>query len=278
MSEIVEQPTTNILRKVFFSRPAVICFWLLNIVALLSTIGWILLDGEFTRVALWSFTGAQWWKFPVFSEKIPTVYESRAFWMGSLLVLSAVSFVLIALSLFVGHRGQRSLKAWLACTGLLAVWLTFYSVWPELAWRAQGWRVARAIPAAEKLVEQIQSDWPETDGSLEGAGPFMAYPIGKPRTLMFIKKPHLGNTSIQYAEIERSGNPADPAFHLQLAGNEVGAWLVRPPAGQEPVLFISGLETTNYPQRFRELAGGWYLVDYLQSSIIDPGDSIELRR
>jgi hypothetical protein len=186
-----------------------------------------------------------------------------------------VSTIGIAAGLVAGSGQHRNVRSWLVVTLLMAGWLTLFTTWPEIVWRGQVWRVRGNVAEFERVADKLLAAWPDNDGDLPGLGPFMAYPIGKPRTLMFMTTPTVPGTSVEFKVIERG---EEDSLHFQLAGNEEGVWLVRE-TGDEPQPFFSGLDGEYIPMQFRRVKPGWFVVRYIYAPTVlgDPGVSTERR-
>lgn len=279
MAETVAPRLTwrNRLKNTFFSRSLIGASWTVNVVLLLGTLAWILNDGKFTEAALQFIRHVRaFWNDEAALGVVTPLMWPRVDALWFIFIAGLLSALGILAGLIGGTGRHRNIRSWLAVMIVMAGWLTLLTTWPELAWRGQVWRVRAAISEFEKFSRQLLADWPQTDGKLEGLGPFMAYPIGKPRTLMFLAIPQVPDTNIAISTVER-GNDDD--LHFQLAGNDEGPWLVRHLGIDEPRGFFSGLEGEYIPYKHTRVKEGWFLVRYIYAPTVlgEPGASSELR-
>jgi hypothetical protein len=265
------------LRALLLSRAFVRACWCANVLALLATAIWILRDSKFPdAVTAFGRHIAE-----VGGDKSPLAVVPPLLWprvdaLWCVLIVAALSTIGIAVGLIAGSGRHRNVRSWLVVMLLLAGWLTLFTTWPELVWRGQVWRVRGSLDEFANTADELLAAWPDNDGDIQGLGPYMAYPIGKPRTLMFMTTPPVPGTSLGIKVIERGENDS---MHFQLAGNEEGVWLVRE-QGDEPSAFFSGLDGEYIPVQFRQVSPGWFIVRYIYAPTVlgDPGVSTEQRR
>lgn len=218
-------------------------FWVLNLALLVAVVGWIFVDGRSLGKM----------------QSLPGTVSS-----GAAVVISLIlaSFAGILLGLFQGPTWRRSLKAWLAFTALVSTWCALCVSWQSLYWLGQTVRVRGDLPVYTTLARELRDKWPVKDGKSPTLGPFLAYPLGKPRTLLPIGVANVPGADAPVAAIERSELGA---LRLQLAGAESGAWLEWHPDDSAPQSFTGGLQTSYELLREAELQPGWYLVRYRES-------------
>lgn len=253
------------------SKGVVRTAWLLNVAVLVATVVWLLRDGKFAE-------GAAAFNKHVSAivgpgsplTVVPPLLWPRIDGIWIVLVVGFLSVVLIISGLVAGSEGHRGIRAWLAAMILLAAWLTLFTQWPSIVWQGQAMRIRWSVAEFDALGQKLLADWPQNDGEIDNLGPFMAYPIGKPRTLMLVKTPLVPGTPFSLATIER-GEVND--LYFQLAGNDEGVWVVRNPGDKEPKSFFSGLDGEYIPVRFKPLRDGWFMVNYIYAPTVlgDPG-------
>ncbi|QEG35338.1 hypothetical protein [Bythopirellula goksoeyrii] len=254
------------------SRQAVWAYWIFNLALLVGLIIWVGLDGRFSQAArLLALVDPKGASNLDITQLPHTHYLSSRIQLLHLTIIAGfVSAGCIVIALFFGAHSNRRLRSWFAVMVALAAWLTFYETWPDLAWRAQALRVAPSLPAMEKVAQSLLKNWPNQDGVLPDVGPFNAYPIGKPRTLMMLKR----SNPLHVSSIER-GTEND--LYFQLTGNNEGATLARLPQETEPLAYYSGLEGRYEPFRFQALGQNWFLVEFLYAPIVDGLNQRSLR-
>jgi hypothetical protein len=152
--------------------------------------------------------------------------------------------------------------SWLAFTFLVAVWLTLAVSWRELSWQSQVVRVRRQLSGFESVAALLRSDWPDSDGERDEIGPFMAYPRGRPRTLLLLTSPTIAHASASISAIERA---TTGGLRFQLTGSEPDAWLEWHPWGSVPDSFRGGLMTDYVLERSAPLSRGWFVVRYRET-------------
>jgi hypothetical protein len=214
-------------------------FWVINLALLFAIAGWIFVDGR----ALGKL------------QELPGRVSVGAAIVVGLILASLIG---ILAGLFQGPAWRRSLKAWLAFTALVSAWCALCVSCPSLCWFGQTVRLRGEVPAYAALAQELRDHWPGEDGDSPTLGPFLAYPLGNPQTLLLIGVANVpGGAPV--AAVERSVNGA---LRFQLAGAEAGAWLEWHPEGSAPESFIGGLQTPYELLRQAELQPGWYLVRY----------------
>jgi hypothetical protein len=253
--------STKRLGNLVVSRGAGRIYWAVNLIALAAIGSWICADGKFSEVAV----GLQ--RALTADVRVPysPLLAARVHALQGLLLAGLVSGLGILAILLAGSQSHRSIRGWFAAMTVCAAWLALLVGWPELAWQARGWRVGRAIgggwfgsaATADEFAETLLANWPTSDGDIPALGPFSAYPIGRPTTLLLAKSPTIPGTKLRFNTVER--DPGDH-LHFQLTGSEAGVWLVW--GGEAPRAFTGGLATRYEPARYQALGGGWYLVEY----------------
>lgn len=255
------------VRGWLLSRNVIRVCWVMNVAVLLGTTVWILRDGKFAEgVVAFKRHIAAYGNEESALTVVPPLLWPRVDALWFVFITAVISSAGIFTGLVAGAGIHRGVRAWLVVMLLLAGWLTLVTTWPQLVWQGQVWRVAGAIPEFNQLSEKLLANWPDNDGDIDPLGPFMAYPIGKPRTLMLIKNPHVPGTDLTISLIERN---TEETLLYQLAGNEEGLWVVKEQA-DEPQAFFSGLDGEYMPVHFRRLKPGWFLVRYIYAPTVMP--------
>lgn len=219
--------------------------WVANLALLAGLVLWIFFDGQFPVAAQFVSMAA--------GHGFQLGWRPIVLWS---VIIAAVAFtLLLSATLFVGSAMHRSLRSWLAFTMLVAAWLTVLVAWREFAWQGQRLRLRATVDQFDAIAKSLRENWPTTDGERAGLGSFMAYPQGKPRTLMML----ISKTDPQIAAIERG---ADGSLGFEIRGEEPGTWLEWHPADSTPKSFVGGLEAEYEFGRMSPLGRGWYLVRY----------------
>ncbi|MEZ6088666.1 MAG: hypothetical protein R3C05_11695 [Pirellulaceae bacterium] len=239
--------------------------WLIQIATILSLIVWAMLDLQFESLVR---------SMRSIIVDPGTTVQSTTQLVGSmrpvfLLVIVSVGFLSLAMltvNIFRSTKGlqSRSIASLLAITTTIAVWCGLAINYPSLAWQGKRLRVAIQVQQLEHFVQPLRDEWPRVDGELPEIGPFMAYPFGRPITLILLEPPALSGTGLCVSAIERG---ADGSIRLQLSSIGHDDWAQWHPVGSRPKSFVGGLGNTYDLQSTTPLARGWYLVRYNSRSI-----------
>ncbi|GAA4439420.1 hypothetical protein [Bremerella cremea] len=240
--------------------------WLLNAAVLISLAGWIIYDARVT--ATWNQL-----EFDLGLTSDVAAQDDTANWLlvrskvvvlATIVTLSIISFVVMALGMVAGSRGYRTLASMMVVLSLTCCWLALVSNWEEMVWTGRRLRIDTHIAAFEPIVESLRQDWPSQDGDREELGPFMAYPADKPMTLLLLTTPPIADDGPTFSSVEKSPSGA---IRFQLSGNERGVWLEWHPTDDVPASFIGGLQEPHHLQRAISLGDGWYLARYQQAAV-----------
>ncbi len=246
------------LQSLLGSGPA--WLWSINLALAGAFVAWLLTDPRFEA-------SVNWWRFGSAG-----VTDSRSirdmgdwWWLGwrnrSVLVLASVvvftTLLLIAGS-WMGRTRHRTLRAWMMLTAIVAVWLGILVHWQDLAWTGKQFRLRGLMHQFDRVVADLQSNWPDRDGDQAVIGPFMAYPVARPATLILLTLPEFQNTTTTFSVVEGGAG----VIRFELVGAERGDWLEWHPAGSIPSDFVSGLEERYQIERFQQLSHHWYLARY----------------
>ena len=118
-------------------------------------------------------------------------------------------------------RQLRSLRAALALIAISSLWCGLTVNASSLTWQSKRIRLAWQIDKFEKIVQPLRSEWPGNDGELPGLGPFMAYPLGDPSTLIMLQPPSVSQGGLYISAIDRDESGA---IRLQLSGVRTEDW------------------------------------------------------
>ncbi|TWU35765.1 hypothetical protein Q31b_52000 [Novipirellula aureliae] len=180
----------------------------------------------------------------------------------TLVVIFAIGSLLALLFQTLSRRSaprHRSTRQLLAITTVIAVWFSFALYHDAIAWQGKRLRFATRVDELEAIVAPLRYEWPDRDGELRGIGPFMAYPFGRPTTLLLLEAPRVAERSVYVSAVERSDTGA---IKLQLTGTDGGDWAEWHPPGSQPSSFTGGLADSHELQSATSIGNGWYLVRY----------------
>lgn len=157
---------------------------------------------------------------------------------------------------YSGYSNSRALRGYLS---LLALWMVVGFNQSNLAWHGKRARVHPSVGTLEQLAADLREHWPQEDGDHSALGSFMAYPVGRPTTLILLTPPQIsdGGTTVCLVEHAPTG-----ALRFQLSGTEFGDWVEWHPAGEQPTSFVGGLLNTHRLIRHDKIADGWFLARY----------------
>jgi hypothetical protein len=225
--------------------------WILHLSTLAAACIWAAWDPSFeTMIAASTFQAALaasgWWRVVALVSIVGGAFAS----MLGLLVR------------MFGRRTQhqhRSVRQWLAIITVIALWCSFAVHLDTITWQGKRVRFATRIDQLEAIVDPLRKQWPLRDGELPSIGPFMAYPFGRPTTLVLLQAPRVADQSVYVSAIERCGRGA---IKLQLTGNDGDAWAEWHPPGSRPSSFVGGLADQHELTNASIIGDGWYLVRY----------------
>ncbi|QDV41777.1 hypothetical protein Enr13x_16200 [Stieleria neptunia] len=226
--------------------------WTIHISTLITMIIWAAMDPLFpTMVQRYAWAGP--------AEAVGWI---RWGGLASLVVIAATSLAAVLMTRTqrwrVGLR-QSSLRRLLAITTVIALWCGLVIHHESIAWQGKRVRFAWRIDELEAIVAPLRNQWPERDGELPATGPFMAYPFGRPTTLVLLQSPALASQHVYVSAIERCD---DGAIKLQLTGTDGGDWAEWHPPHSRPISFVGGLADPHQLRTATAIGSGWYLVRY----------------
>ncbi|TWT71833.1 hypothetical protein Pan14r_41500 [Crateriforma conspicua] len=128
-----------------------------------------------------------------------------------------------------------------------------------IAWQSKRFRMISLLDRLETLAQPLRQAWPTTSGEMHQTGPFMAYPVRHPRTLVLLTPVKFDSPSVTINTIERGRHGS---LRLRLAGADEGDWIEWHPHKRHPTSFTGGLGDSHSLQRFLPMTRGWYLVRY----------------
>ncbi|MCO8124077.1 hypothetical protein NHH03_20200 [Stieleria sp. TO1_6] len=179
-----------------------------------------------------------------------------------LLALAMITMTGICLRFVMrSTQGARSvsLQTLLSITAIAALWFAIANHHRWVAWQGKRIRMVTQIDQLESIASPLRIDWPLRDGNLAEMGPFMAYPFGRPTTLILLQSPAVAGNGVCVSAVERS--PAG-AIKLQLVGDQSSDWAEWHPESSCPQSFVGGLADQHDLVSALSLGRGWYLVRY----------------
>jgi hypothetical protein len=143
---------------------------------------------------------------------------------------------------------------------LISAWLALLIYWQDIRWFGRTIALERRLPAFESVAERLRKDWPREDGVRPELGAFMAYPRGKPQTLLIVAHPRIPTGLTSFRAVERSNLGA---LRFQLTDVEDGIWLEWHPDTSTPDSFVGGLDDAHQLVRFQPMGLGWFVTSYI---------------
>ncbi|MBB3210433.1 hypothetical protein FHS27_006280 [Rhodopirellula rubra] len=235
-------------------------FWIVHIITLVGVALWAALDLRFESLAFWPSSSSE----NLLESMQANVKESgliRVFGFASVLLLALITIAVPCVRLFRFHHGSRarSTASLLAITTVTALWCGIVINHSALAWQGKRARIAIQVNELEHLAAPLRNQWPARDGDLPGVGPFMAYPFGRPTTLILLQSPNVAGDELCIAAVE--GNESGP-IRMQLSGSAHDDWAEWHPDSSRPQSFVGGLGDPHQLVSATKLGRGWYLVRY----------------
>ena len=236
-------------------------WWLvLNLLLATAVVSWLFLDARFEA-------SLDWWKFQSSETVTQLEYHAGDWWwlrfrnavLMTLVTVAGLGAVTMVFHLLLGSPVNRGIQAVMSLVTIVAVWLAIGTHWEDIAWQGKQFRLRYILSEFDAATQTLRSDWPDDDGELKGLGPFMAYPVGRPRTLLMLTLPQMEKFPGSFASVE--GEPGGP-YRFELVANEEGDWLEWHPQGSYPKTFRGGLGELYRLQKSQPLQNGWHLARY----------------
>ena len=242
--------------------------WMIHLVSLASVGVWAMLDLRFEAMmgsVVGAFSTSLGESLPIVIEQTGTV---RIVVLG-VVVFSAVSTLgLLLVRVFRSdfRSRSRSVLALLSMVTVSALWCGVVINHSAFAWQGNRFRMVMKVPTLETIAAPLRRDWPREDGNLSGVGPFMAYPFGRPSTLVLLESPSVSGGGLYIAAVERQ---SDGAILLQLSGTSHDDWAQWHPPSSRPESFVGGLSDPHELESWTYVGQGWYLVRYRSPDVRD---------
>ncbi|MCR9295660.1 MAG: hypothetical protein NXI32_23320 [bacterium] len=179
---------------------------------------------------------------------------SGILWFAILCVAVSVS------ALFWANGAYRSIRyIGLLCI-LFALWLSIYVQWEQIAWLGHRHRASVTVKRLMPLAQQLSQEWPKYDGQSEHLGPFMAYPNGRPSTLILLTPMSLGHDGVRLAAVDRD---KDGTLRFELSRGDESLWLEWSPQNRvRKTSFVDGVGGSYRQQRTIAIDRNWTVARY----------------
>ncbi|MEO9595093.1 hypothetical protein [Rhodopirellula bahusiensis] len=212
---------------------------------------WAAADPSFADLAHGGFLSREWMSANLV----------RGFGIGLIAILAVGSLLGLLVQFFARSTSmirRRSLAQLLAVATLAAFWFALAIHVESIAWQGKRARFALRVQELERIASPLREQWPKRDGELPAIGPFMAYPFGRPTTLVLLQAPPVAKQAVYVSAIEN----LDGAIKLQLTGTDGGDWAEWHPPSSRPSSFVGGLSDPHELEFATSIGRGWYLVRY----------------
>lgn len=233
--------------------------WAANLLVGAAVLAWLFFDPRFEA-------SVSWWQFQFQLDGSNTIRDMGDWrWLGARnlgVIVIAVTGLLSAVCLFQGmvtsSQNYRTIHAWLMIATSIGFWTAVIVNWQDVTWLGKQHRIGVALTGFDAIVSDLQKRWPDQDGERKILGPFMAYPVDSPRTLILLTLPEFDHTTTSCCVVEGGGN----VLRFELVGAESGDWIEWHPSDSVPADFFSGLGEVYQLERSQRLTEHWYLVRY----------------
>lgn len=236
--------------------------WSVQGAALVMSVCWVTLDPLFPQLVKAAGQSASAPSEFDYHQMFSELGITRPLLLIGLLAVVFVSMIRtldIMLRRSANDTSLRSVKAWLLLTTIVAFWCSLWINADAIAWQGKRIRITTQIDALERIASPLRRSFPTEDGELPNLGPFMAYPFGRPSTLILLQSPTLNRRSIVIGAVQRT---ASGAILLQLHGADGGGWVEWHPPASYPDSFVGGLGDCYQLESSFTIGRGWHLVRY----------------
>ena len=244
--------------------------WLVQLVSIVALTIWAASDAAF-EVMIQRLRIATGTPFEVIQEIMRHVGYWRPLLLLCVVVVSLGGLGCWLAKLFIRQRpspnvyqgSEKTLRMLLGMTAIIACWCGFAIHYSTIGMQGKRIRLAARVADFESLAAPLRNDWPDRDGEITRIGPFMAYPYGKPTTLLLITPPTVSGGATSISTVEKS---TDGVIRLMLGSqaSDLNArdWAEWHPDGSRPDSFTDGLRERHFLRSSCSLGAGWYLVRY----------------
>lgn len=240
--------------------------WSLQFAALLVLAAWAAVDPLFLAMV---DAARGWFTSPDFDYRSWTrpLGIIRPIVLVCILSIAFASMICILGGMLLQSKNAstlRSVNAWLTLTATFALWCGLVVNVDAIAWYGKRFRIASQVDSLERIAGQLREAFPTEDGELPHLGPFMAYPFGRPSTLILLQSPPVNNQSQRNQSLYISAvqRVASGAILLQLSGSDGGDWAEWHPPSSRPQSFVGGLGDRHTFDSSYSIGRGWHLVRY----------------
>ena len=239
----------------------------LNWISLLLLAGmffWLLVDAQADQVCFYVFQGIQTFRLgTALRSAVVTAGFARTVAFIAVLVVAIAAIGFECAEVWLKGAPKLSTRRLLYITTVVGCWCGLLVGHTRIAWQGKWLRSLERVDALEQLAGRLHRNWPSEDGSIEGLGPFVSYPFGKPTILLLLTPYPLQGSKTVVAAIERSNQGI---LRFQLGGSDGGDWLEWHAAGDVPQSFTGGLNEQRQLERYSQLRHGWFLSRYSDKS------------
>lgn len=224
----------------------------LHSVCAVGLVTWNFLDPRLEPIQLWQ----------VVLDPNAAPLPPGAMWLFQASVwLSLATGLGLVTAVFWGPLACRSIKYAAALIVCCAVWLSVQHHWQQVSWWGHRQRIQPAVSFLEQIAADLTQDWPNGDGQHPRFGPFMAYPIGRPSTLILLKPAATSEHRMWLAAIDR--DPRDGTLRFELSDGFQTLWLEHPNSLEPlPGSFTNGIGAQYDVETWIKVNPAWRLSRY----------------
>ena len=217
-----------------------------------ALVTWNYLDPRLEPIQLWQ----------VVLERAATSLPASEMWLLQACVwLSLVTGIGLVTAMFWGPLACRSIKYAAALIVCCAAWLSLQHHWQQVSWWGHRHRMQPTVSFLEQIAADLTQDWPSNDGQHPRFGPFMAYPIGRPSTLILLKPAATDEQGMWLAAIDR--DPRDGTLRFELSDGYQTLWLEHPSGtDSHPESFTNGIGARYDLETWIKVNPAWRLSRY----------------
>jgi hypothetical protein len=253
-----------ISRRIWKIFPSFRLAYLISLTVLLSFILWIVFDCSFRWVP-WIVSQdlrLQFLHDPALQD-IHSFFKLRLSIFILLALLGLISLVIVFSRLIFGTERERSIKAMLYATLLVAIWLAFFTSYKQLWWYTFRYRILHYQDAMKTSMEILSKKWPTESVDLPGLGTYVL--ADRHPNLLYIDGPGPNGLTDFFEKFDRISKNEEGEYNFAV-GSYTGCWIHYMKKGHSPHSYsrqtIKGFISVFDLQQVVEIDENWYLAYY----------------
>jgi hypothetical protein len=229
--------------------------WLLILIHVLSWFGlavWNFFDPRLERIAVDNLWPVAW------PSSGATSTQSLVNGVQGILLVAGLSGLGLVTSLLWAPVRFRSLRFIGVLLVFVSGWMALASQWQQIAWWGHRQRAMPSLEFLDRVAADLSREWPRHDGESTFIGPFMAYPIGAPETLILLRPAKLGDEPGYLAAVDRDRQRG--VLRFEVTDGYQTFWLEHQPRGTDrPGSFVNGIGAQYEVESWIGLNSQWRL-------------------